>query len=311
MNAPAPEPLVAPVHGTVAAVVVTFNRLEKLQHTIAALRASERRPDTILLVDNASTDGTGDYLASIAHEPDITVHTLAHNTGGAGGFAAGLRLAWELGYDWFWIMDDDCYPTPPALGRLLEAHTGLEAHLGRPLSFSCSLVKFVDGSLCEMNEAVTNWDWPRYLLAGFNAVKVTECTFVSVLFPRWVVTKHGLPLAEYFIWYDDKEYTKRLTKADGPGVQVLDSHVVHDMGVNRGVDYGRITDADLWKFRYGARNQSSYRWHHEGKLSWLTYVKRVVDRMRRAGLPRHLQRAMWKALYEGTRFNPQPERVSR
>lgn len=298
-----------PARGTVAAVVVTYNRREKLERTLAALRASELRPDAIVLVNNASTDGTRAYLDAIAHEEDLHVLHLPENVGGAGGFAAGLRHAWLLGHDWFWIMDDDCYPDPPALRRLVEEHTALETHLGRRLSFSCSVVKAPDGTLCEMNEAVTTWDWPRYLLQGFTSVKVGECTFVSVLLPRWTVEEHGLPLSEYFIWYDDKEFTKRLTRAAGPGVQVLDSQVVHDMGVNRGVDYGRITDADLWKFRYGARNQSSYRWHYEGRLSWFTYARRVVSRMRSARLPLRIQRAMWRALYEGTRFDPRPARV--
>lgn len=300
---------VAPDHGTVAAVVVTYNRIEKLQRTIASLRGCVRRPDNIILVNNASTDGTDALLDSMAGDDDIAVLHLPENVGGAGGFAAGLRHAWELGHDWFWVMDDDCYPEPTSLSRLLEEHTDLEAYLKRPLSFSCSVVKAPDGSLCEMNEAVTMWDWPRYLVHGFNSVKVSECTFVSVLLPRWTVEEHGLPLAEYFIWFDDKEFTKRLTRAARPGVQVLDSQVVHDMGVNRGVNYGRITESDLWKFRYGARNQASYRWHYEGKWSYLTYVRRVVLQMREAKLPRHIQRQMWKALVTGVRFNPQPGRV--
>lgn len=298
-----------PRYGTVAAVVVTFNRIEKLQRTISSIRASEHRPDTIVIVDNASTDGTGEYLDSIASDDDLVVLHLPENTGGAGGFAAGLRRAWQLGHDWFWIMDDDCYPETASLRRLLEEHIALESYRGERLSFSCSVVKAPDGELCEMNEAVTVWDWPRYYVKGFNAVQVSECTFVSVLLPRWTVEEHGLPLAEYFIWFDDKEFTKRLTRAAGPGVQVLDSQVIHDMGVNRGVNYGAITDGDLWKFRYGVRNQASFRWHYEGKWAYISYVRRVVLKMRDSGVPRHLQREVWKALYAGIKFNPQPARV--
>ncbi|ROR95754.1 GT2 family glycosyltransferase [Salana multivorans] len=304
-----PSPEAPPEHGSVAAVVVTFNRRRKLERTIAALRASEVRPDAIIVVNNASTDDTAELLASIAEDGDVIVLELPENVGGAGGFAAGLQEGWRLGFDWFWIMDDDCYPEPPALRRLLEEHRAVEAHTGARVPFSCSLVQAVDGALCEMNEAVTTWDWPRPLLAGFNAVRVRECTFVSVLFPADVVETIGLPLVEYFIWFDDKEYTKRATRRFGPGLQVLDSRVVHDMGVNRGVDYGRITDSDLWKFRYGARNQASYRWHHEGEPSYQEYATRVQDRMARANLPEHLQETMREALAEGKTFNPQPRQV--
>jgi len=290
----------------VAAVVVTYNRLDKLKKGIASIRASSVRPRTIVLVDNASTDGTGDYLRSIAGDEDVHVLSLPENVGGAGGFAAGLRRAYDLGADFFWIMDDDCYPEPDALERLLDEHRAVEEHVKDRVPFACSVVKFVDGQLCEMNEAVTTWDWPRYLVQGLNSVKVRECTFVSVLLPRWTVEEHGLPLAEYFIWYDDKEYTKRLSGRTRPGIQVLDSYVVHDMGDNKGVNYGQITAQNVWKFKYGARNQSSYRWHYEGKLSWITYAKNVVGKMRQGGVSRSLQVQMVRQLLAGIRFNPQP-----
>ncbi len=310
----------------VAAVVVTFNRLDKLKKGIAAIRAGEVRPRTLVLVDNASTDGTGEYLASIADEPDIHLLSLTENTGGAGGFALGMERGYELGADFLWVMDDDCYPEPAALRRLIEEHAAVEGYLqaqpdrgrtedpatsqGEPagdrIPFACSVVKYVDDTLCEMNEAVTTWDWPRFHVLGYNAVKVNECTFVSALFPRWTITEHGLPLAEYFIWFDDKEYTKRLSaRSRQAGIQVLDSYVVHDMpGVNQGVNYGQIDEQNVWKFEYGVRNQSSFRWIHEGKWSWLTYLRWVRLRMRDGGVPKHLRRRILKALLKGSRFRP-------
>lgn len=290
----------------VAAVVVTYNRLDKLRTGIAALRASEVRPQTIVVVDNASTDGTGEYVSALASDDDIDVVSLRENTGGAGGFAAGLSRAHQMGADFMWIMDDDCYPEPQALGRLLDGHAGAERLADDRVPFACSIVKFPDGNLCEMNEAVTTWDWPRFLVHGLQAVQITECTFVSVLLPRWSIQEFGLPLAEYFIWFDDKEYTKRLTRNARPGIQVLDSHVVHDMPENKGVDYERINDQNAWKFKLGIRNQSSYRWHFEGKLSWISYVRTVTVAMRRGKVPRRLRAQIRREILAGTRFNPQP-----
>ena len=74
-----------------------------------------------------------------------------------------------------------------------------------------------------------------------NLVMVTQCSFVSVLIPRWVMEAFGLPYKEYFIWFDDAEYTLRITKAC-PGVEVLDSVVLHDMGVNQGVNYSMVNE---------------------------------------------------------------------
>lgn len=94
------------------------------------------------------------------------------------------------------------------------------------------MVKYIDGTISEMNNPIPTWDWGRLKAKGLDIVMVSRCSFVSVLIPRWVMEAFGLPYKEYFIWFDDAEYTLRITKSC-PGVQVLDSVVLHDMGVNR------------------------------------------------------------------------------
>ena len=51
-------------HETVAVVVVTYNRAGLLLRMLGGLAASERRPDAVIVVDNASTDGTAALLAA-------------------------------------------------------------------------------------------------------------------------------------------------------------------------------------------------------------------------------------------------------
>jgi glycosyltransferase involved in cell wall biosynthesis len=50
---------------SVAAVVVTFNRLEKLKTVLASIAAQTHAVETLFVIDNASTDGTADYLAGL------------------------------------------------------------------------------------------------------------------------------------------------------------------------------------------------------------------------------------------------------
>lgn len=292
----------------VAAVVVTFNRLDKLKKVIASVEAQTLAPSHLIIVDNASSDGTGEYLASLSSTLPLEVVSLATNTGGAGGFSAGMRRGYELGADFVWIMDDDGYPEPDALTKLVggieEASTALE----KPVPFACSVVTFIDGEICEMNNPVPTWDWGRLLVKGQQNVTVSQCSFVSVLVPRWVLEKHGLPYKEYFIWFDDAEYTIRISR-ECPGIQVLDSVTVHDMGENKGVNWGMVDGKNAWKFAYGARNQASYQWNHRGKLHFLAFAAQVVVGMRRGGVPKKLQRDMRKKLWEGVKFNPQIDRV--
>ena len=97
---------------TVAAVVVTYNRQAKVGETLDRILAQTRAPDWIIVVDNASTDGTDQVLASYCSDRRVIVYRLQRNMGGAGGFSAGMARGYELGADFVWLMDDDCYPSP-------------------------------------------------------------------------------------------------------------------------------------------------------------------------------------------------------
>lgn len=293
----------------VAAVIVTFNRLEKLKKVITSIETQTHEPSHLVIVDNASTDGTREYLSSLQTRLALDVVSLSSNTGGAGGFSAGMRRGHELGADFVWIMDDDGYPDPTALERLIIGHTDASRALDAQVPFACSVVTFVDGEICEMNNPVPTWDWGRLLVKGQQAVMVSQCSFVSVLIPRWVLERFGLPYKEYFIWFDDAEYTIRISR-ETPGVQVLDSITVHDMGENKGVNWGMVDKQNAWKFAYGARNQASFLWHHRGKPHFLVFAAQVIVGMRRGRVPKKLQRAMRKKLWEGIRFNPQIDRVA-
>src|SRR3954464_2227708 len=72
--------------------------------------------DEVLVVDNNSTDGTGEWLRT---QP-VTAELLTSNTGGAGGLSHGLAPALERGADLAWLMDDDGLPEPDCLSLLLE-----------------------------------------------------------------------------------------------------------------------------------------------------------------------------------------------
>lgn len=294
----------------IAAVVVTFNRLEKLKKVLSSLEAQTRLPDQLVIVNNAATDGTDSFLKEYAanfkysDSVQLDIVTLEKNEGGAGGFSAGMRRAYEIGCDYAWIFDDDGYPEPDALDKLFKGYGDAVAELGPDVPFACSLVKFIDGTISEMNNPIPTWDWGRLKAKGLDIVLVSRCSFVSVLIPRWVMEAFGLPYKEYFIWFDDAEYTLRITRAC-PGVQVLDSVVLHDMGVNRGVNFGMINEKNVWKFLYGARNEASYHLHHEGLYPYLRFCAMVRNNMRQGNVDKKLQRQVYGKLLEARGFNPQ------
>jgi rhamnopyranosyl-N-acetylglucosaminyl-diphospho-decaprenol beta-1,3/1,4-galactofuranosyltransferase len=208
---------------TVCAVVVTRNRRELLVECLAALAAQTRPPERILVIDNASTDGTAELLRD--GYPQVEAVTLTSNGGGAGGFYEGIRRAHGDGFDWIWLMDDDTIPTPTALEALLEAADRVADHAPALLS---SKAVWTDGNLHPMNyQGFERRRTERVVAAGeLGLMPLRTATFVSLLLSRRAIDAHGLPLRRYFLWSDDIEYTARILRHE-PGYLVPASVSVH------------------------------------------------------------------------------------
>ena len=108
----------------IAALVVTYERKAMLSDCLTSIlgQKGENKAD-IIVIDNNSSDGTSElFLTSdgVFHRQDIHYFNTGMNTGCAGGFTFGIRKAAELGYDFVWLMDDDCIPADSALEELVK-----------------------------------------------------------------------------------------------------------------------------------------------------------------------------------------------
>ncbi|MFS4438322.1 glycosyltransferase family 2 protein [Paracoccaceae bacterium GXU_MW_L88] len=289
--------------GTVAAVIVTFNRSEKLSKVLDTVIAQQGGPDIIYVIDNASTDDTREIVES-KDDPRVKYQRLPQNVGGAGGFHEGMKLAHKAGADYQWIMDDDAYPEPDALDKLVSAIETFEEKFVWKPSFACSRVNWIDGSLCEMNTPSTVWDWPRFYSPETPWFLVGSCSFVSVLVPRRSIDQHGLPIRDYFIWYDDAEFTQRVAKTY-PGIFVQESVVTHDTPENKGVNYALINDKNIWKFRYGVRNETHYRRREQGAYGVAVMLRRILTEMSQGKVPWKLRWQIIKGWARGLVYKPQ------
>lgn len=190
---------------SVSAIVVTHNRKDVLRECLAALAAQKRAPDRILVVDNASGDGTREMLErEYAH---VDLLALPTNEGGAGGFHEGMKRAHADGAEWMWLMDDDTLPEPQALAELLAAPGRFQP----APTLLASKVIWCDGRIHPMNAPWPDRTRVERAIAGAEdgVLPLRFATFVSLLVHRDVVDRFGLPFKHFFVWSDDVEYTSR------------------------------------------------------------------------------------------------------
>ena len=249
----------------VAAVVVTYNRLELLRQCVDALRAQTTACD-ILIVDNASTDGTAQWLAS---QPDLHYRNTGSNLGGAGGFNHGMRWAVEAGYDYVWVMDDDTLPMPDALEKLMEADRILEGCYG----WLGSVALWTDGNRCRMN-LQRKTPYREIEESDQTLVPSVMASFVSLFLKRSTVAAFGLPISEFVIWSDDWEYTRRISMKT-KCYTIQDSQVIHAMKSNGVVNIAADTPDRLPRYRYFYRNDV-YLYRREGLRGWVWVVAKDI-----------------------------------
>lgn len=200
---------------TVCAVVVTFRRAELLRQCLHAIQNQARAPDTILVVDNNSGDGTLEMLHG--EFPDVSVLALNRNSGGAGGFHAGMKWAVERGFDWIWVMDDDGQSDPECLRHLTEKAEKLGAAVYGAMCVrpdDATQLSFPSPLSDEFGQATTQVAVLKEAQDDLGVLRGWAAFMNSVLFAREVVLQAGLPRAEMFIWGDEVEYAKRI-KAHG------------------------------------------------------------------------------------------------
>ena len=287
----------------VVAVVVAFNRRDLVLESVKAVLAQTEPPSRVIVVDNASTDDTVETLR--AQVEGIDILELDRNTGGAGGFAIGIAAAAEADPEWIWVMDDDTVPTPTALAALLSAAREAPADT----DLLGSRVVWTDGDDHPMNTPREN---PfasrdrRAVAAGAGAIDVRSSSFVSMLMRADAVRRVGLPIADYFIWNDDFEYSARLVRGRR-GWAVPASVVVHKTKV-RG-----STDADPGaRFFYEVRNKVWLMRFSRALSGWEKFVygastaRRWIRTLAKSSDRATLWSGLRRGLADGLRTRPAP-----
>lgn len=279
------------------AVIVTYNRKELLCRCIKAVLAQSVEVANIFVVDNASTDGTHEYLlqeklvsdgfsGSTKSVNNTNIHyvRLEHNSGGAGGFHHGMRIAYPNA-DYLWIMDDDGYPSPTCLETLL----------------SCKETNdyIMPVSLCAENDDRLTWfirkksntftrSYKELRKSFTRGIMQYAVPFNGLLLSRRLVEKVGYPKKEMFIWGDDFEYQYRCTEAGALPITNLDAIFYHpaDKATTYRVFFGTMPlnySESALRFTCLIRNSTYNYWNYHARYkivlkfflySWLFLVEK-------------------------------------
>lgn len=293
----------------VTAVVVTYNRFELLKENINALLIQKYNNFDIMIIDNASTDGTEKYVRGIDNNKIKYINT-GSNLGGAGGFSFGVRQAIEKGYDYAWLMDDDTIPSSEALDSFMNKVNKFRGEF----SYLASVVRWKDGLLCEMNKQYLSQEWGNEInMMKNNLIPVNSSSFVSFFVDLNIAKKVGLPQKDFFIYGDDWEYSLRLSSVK-PGYLDLDSEVVHKMKNNASIDIVNESEDRLDRYFYNYRNlyyiHRKYLSSKKLMLYKLKYYYTVVQILSSKN-SKKIKRisVMRKGMKKGKKYNPAIEYV--
>lgn len=211
----------------ITAVIVTYNRKELLGQNIEMLLKQTIPFDSIIIVDNCSTDGTYEYLSKRGWTEDrhfSYIRTEA-NIGGAGGFFTGVKTAYEDGADWIILMDDD--------GRAANEHTFEELLSVAEKVYQDGTEKIFLNSLVQQGELLS--------FKLDNIYKVSEAIetsrdgliidaanpFNGTLISRKLVEQINYPNKDFFIKGDEVDYKQRAREAGAFIATVVNSRYIH------------------------------------------------------------------------------------
>ena len=251
----------------IGVVIVTYNRIEKLRTALRKFDEQQQLPKYIIVVNNASTDGTEGYLTNWKKAEDARYRRVVldkdENDGGSGGFFAGLSAAANENAEWIWVSDDDAFPRKDALKNAKKFISSAEQSGDEKIAAVCALVmnhnkpdKYQSRSfftrgirICERFAGAEEFCKSEF--------EKNTLTYVGSIINVNKLKLVGMPKKDYFIYYDDTEHGMRLAKT-GKIICRTDVIVDHD-------SQDEAENQVTWKTYYCFRNMTDmYRKHFGG-----------------------------------------------
>lgn len=234
-----------------AVVIVTYNREELLRECIENVENQTAAPDSIIIVNNASTDSTAVYLKELKEKDRrFDIIDLSQNIGGAGGFAKGIGRSLEKDVNCVLLIDDDAMISEDYMQQILQARRQQPQYkaFAGTVRTEGKIDTFHRRNLRKKGLMSKNCTEQEYEQPCFAC---DIASFCGMVLDMELVRQIGLPRAEYFIWYDDTEYSLRICRQLSRFLVVTAAELNHKTKNSAAVQPRRYD----WKDYYAVRNR--------------------------------------------------------
>ncbi|HTP95513.1 MAG TPA: glycosyltransferase family 2 protein [Burkholderiales bacterium] len=211
----------------VAVVIVNYNGGDFIERCLAALSQQTLAPRRVVVVDNASSDGSAERIER--DHPEVQLIRLGRNAGFAAGNNAGIAQAADC--EWIACLNPDAYAEPDWLARLLA---GAAANPGFAF-FGCRMVRADDpgrldgtGDVYHTSGLAWRRDHRRALAAGtLEAGEIFAPCAAAALYRRADLLEVGGFDEDFFCYFEDVDLAFRLRLTGRRCRYVADSVVRH------------------------------------------------------------------------------------
>lgn len=249
-------------------VIVTYNRYNLLKECIECVYNQTLKFSNVVIVDNACTDGTSIWLDSLNYDNLHIIHEET-NGGGAKGFFDGVKFVHEnLDAEWLLLIDDDAMLSSNYIEEIEKAtisYPECKAFSGSVMTdgeIDLTHRKRIGGLL---RFKINPVDLAEY---GNHTFSYDLCSFCGLIFKTKLINKIGLPKADYFIWYDDSEYSMRIHKYS----KIIN---VNSTYINHRTKIIKLDVFSNWRGYYGVRNSGDLIRTHCSKVQYYMYIIRM------------------------------------
>jgi len=239
----------------VAIIILNWNAYDDTFECLKSLEHLTYPYFHVFLVDNASQDNSFDKLQEDYKEGKFNVPITFIQTGANLGFAGGnnvaIKKAYNQGYQYFWMLNNDTVVDPNALTPLVEAlekdkQVGIVG--SKIYYYGTNKIWFAGGKVNTWTGITKHIGIKEEDVGQYDQVKeVDYITGCSLFFRRDILETVGYMHEDYFLYYEETEWNIRVKQKGWLIKYIPKSIVYHKVSVSSG---GEDTPSPIVAYYY-------------------------------------------------------------